>query len=171
MGEIIPQVLNGTTNGLHKGKRKLWTHPDPESTRMAEFKRGVNKKYGLKLKNYDDLYKWSIDDIGSFWGEVWDFTGITASKHYDKVRKSSRDQISSHGLFMLKRLSRLSRKELLSFLDQNSLLGRGSATLRICCIQPISKLTRIPLQSLKLRKLATMKSPGQICESESENVH
>jgi acetoacetyl-CoA synthetase len=92
MGEIIPQVFNVTTNGLHKGKRKLWTHPGPESTRMAEFKRGVNKKYGLKLKNYDDLYKWSIDDIGSFWGEVWDFTGITASKHYDKVRKSSRDQ-------------------------------------------------------------------------------
>jgi acetoacetyl-CoA synthetase len=92
MGEIIPQVLNGTTNGLHKAKRKLWTHPDPESTRMAEFKRGVNQRYGLKLKNYDYLYKWSIDDIGSFWGEVWDFTGITASKHYDKVHKSSRDQ-------------------------------------------------------------------------------
>jgi len=85
MGELIPQVLNCTTNGLHKAKRKLWTDPDPESTRMAEFKRVVNQKYGLKLKNYDDLYKWSIDDIGSFWGEVWDFTGITASKHYDEV--------------------------------------------------------------------------------------
>ena len=87
MGENIPQVLIGTTNCLEKGKRKLWTHPDPESTRMAEFMRGVNQKYGLKLKSYDDLYRWSIDDIGSFWGEVWDFTGITASKHYDEVRQ------------------------------------------------------------------------------------
>lgn len=64
----------------------LWTHPDPDSTRIAEFMRGVNSKYSLKLKTYKDLYQWSIDNIGDFWGEVWDFTGITAGTPYKEVR-------------------------------------------------------------------------------------
>jgi hypothetical protein len=89
MGENILQIANGTAKGPDKGKRRLWTHPDTESTRMAEFMRGVNQKYGMKLRSYDDLYRWSIDDIVSFWGEVWDFTGITSPKHYDEVRKIS----------------------------------------------------------------------------------
>jgi acetoacetyl-CoA synthetase len=63
----------------------LWTHSDPDSTRMAEFMRGINRKCGLKLESYDDLYRWSIDDIASFWGEVWDFIGITAEKGFDEV--------------------------------------------------------------------------------------
>jgi hypothetical protein len=87
MGENIPQVANSMAKASGKGEKKLWTHADPGTTKMAEFMRCVNKKYGLKLKSYDDLYRWSIGDIASFWGEVWDFTGITASKHYDEVRQ------------------------------------------------------------------------------------
>lgn len=30
--------------------RKLWEHPDPESTPMWEFMQGVNKKHNLQLK-------------------------------------------------------------------------------------------------------------------------
>ena len=79
-------IPNGVVNGTAKpGKPMLWTHPDPDSTRMAEFMRGVNTKYGLSLKNYEDLYQWSIDHIADFWGGVWDFTGVTAEKHYDEV--------------------------------------------------------------------------------------
>ncbi|KAN0092407.1 acetoacetyl-CoA synthetase-like protein [Hyaloscypha variabilis] len=85
MGENIHQIANGTAKVSKDGKRKLWTHPDPQATRMAEFMRVVNQKYGLRLESYEDLYRWSIDDIASFWGEVWDFTGITASKQYDEV--------------------------------------------------------------------------------------
>ena len=85
MGENIPQMANGTAKASKVGKRKLWTHPDPGSTRMAEFMHCVNQKYGLRLKTYEDLYRWSIDDIGSFWGDAWDFTGITASKQYEDV--------------------------------------------------------------------------------------
>ena len=85
MGENIHQIANGTAKVSKGGKRKLWTHPDPQATRMAEFMRVVNQKYGLRLESYEDLYRWSIDDIASFWAEVWDFTGITASKQYEEV--------------------------------------------------------------------------------------
>lgn len=30
----------------------------------------------LELKNYWDLYKWSADEIKSFWKEIWSFCGI-----------------------------------------------------------------------------------------------
>ncbi|KAK0111098.1 hypothetical protein ONS95_001475 [Cadophora gregata] len=73
-------------NGIGKpSKPMLWTHPDPDSTRMAEFMRGVNSKYQLSLKTYEDLYRWSIGNIAEFWGDVWDFTGITAEQPYDEV--------------------------------------------------------------------------------------
>ena len=82
-------TANGAGKALKQSKRMLWTHPDPDSTRIIEFMRGVNRKYGLKVKTYDELYQWSINNIAVFWGEVWDFTGITAEKHYDEVGQIS----------------------------------------------------------------------------------
>ncbi len=75
---------NGLTNGI--GPVELWRHPDPESTRMAEFRHRINKKYKLKLSTYEDLHQWSIDNIPEFWEETWHFVGITASRSFDLVR-------------------------------------------------------------------------------------
>lgn len=47
----------------------------------------VNVKYNLKLKTYPDLYQWSIDNIGLFWGDVWDFTGTVAEMRFVEVSK------------------------------------------------------------------------------------
>ncbi|KAH7381944.1 acetoacetyl-CoA synthase-like protein [Cadophora sp. MPI-SDFR-AT-0126] len=82
----MTQIQTNGTNGISKSsKPKLWTHPDPDSTRMFEFMRGVNLKYQLSLKTYEDLYRWSVGNIDHFWGEVWDFTGITAEEPYSEV--------------------------------------------------------------------------------------
>lgn len=67
------------------GAQKLWEHPDPESTHMWKFMQDVNAKYQLQLKNYDDLYKWSVEHISDFWGEVWKRAGVKASQPYDQV--------------------------------------------------------------------------------------
>ena len=67
---------------------ELWRHASPDSTRMWEFKELVNKKYDLTLDSYNDLYQWSIDNIAHFWEETWTFTGIKASKKYNKVNTS-----------------------------------------------------------------------------------
>jgi acetoacetyl-CoA synthetase len=52
---------------------------------MARFIEFVNKKYGQKLRSYDELYQWSIDRIPDFWAAMWDFTEVKASKRYDQV--------------------------------------------------------------------------------------
>jgi acetoacetyl-CoA synthetase len=75
---------NGTSNGEIESQ-KLWEHPNPKSTPMYKFLELMNEKHGLNLQTYDELYKWSIDDSATFWGEVWDFTGMKASKRWDKV--------------------------------------------------------------------------------------
>ncbi|CAK7204938.1 hypothetical protein SEUCBS139899_007700 [Sporothrix eucalyptigena] len=67
------------------GSIELWRHPNPQKTAMYRFLETINAKYGLKLANYPDLHKWSVDSLAEFWGEVWDFVGITSSKLYDTV--------------------------------------------------------------------------------------
>lgn len=52
---------------------------------MWRFLEHVNAKYGLSLKDYPELYKWSVDNVPDFWGEVWHFVGIRASKSFDEV--------------------------------------------------------------------------------------
>ncbi|MBI4284866.1 MAG: AMP-binding protein, partial [Chloroflexi bacterium] len=51
-------------------------------TKFIEF---VNKRHGLQLGSYDELYNWSVREIPDFWAAVWDFVGIKASRSYDHV--------------------------------------------------------------------------------------
>jgi len=51
-------------------------------TRFIDF---VNKKYGLEIDSYSQLYDWSIENIPDFWAAVWDFGGVIAPRGYDKV--------------------------------------------------------------------------------------
>jgi acetoacetyl-CoA synthetase len=51
-------------------------------TRFAEF---VNKKHGLKIETYWQLYEWSIERIPDFWAAMWEFADIQASRKYDSV--------------------------------------------------------------------------------------
>ena len=65
---------------------ELWKHERPEGTQMWRFLEHVNSKYNLNLKDYPQLYKWSVDNVADFWGDVWHFAGIKASKPFDQVR-------------------------------------------------------------------------------------
>jgi len=51
-------------------------------TRLIDF---VNKKHGLEIDSYAQLYNWSIENIPDFWAAMWEFGGIKASRGYDKV--------------------------------------------------------------------------------------
>lgn len=68
-------------------RKKLW-EPSKKWIKNAEatrFIKYVNKEYGLNLKGGKDLYKWSVEQIPDFWDAMWKFSGIIASKAYDKV--------------------------------------------------------------------------------------
>ncbi|OTB08054.1 hypothetical protein M426DRAFT_317571 [Hypoxylon sp. CI-4A] len=61
---------------------ELWRHPSPSTTQMYKFLEHVKSKYGVDIQDYPALYKWSIENISDFWGEVWHFCGIKASRPY-----------------------------------------------------------------------------------------
>ena len=68
-------------------KTPLW-QPSPERTRKANITRFmalVNERYGTKLKTYNQLNDWAINNLTHFWALVWKFVDIRASKNYDSV--------------------------------------------------------------------------------------
>jgi acetoacetyl-CoA synthetase len=56
-----------------------------KNSNMYRFMQTVNHTYGTHLADYNDLYRWSIENIETFWAEVWNFVGIKASTGYQKV--------------------------------------------------------------------------------------
>ena len=68
-------------------KTPIWK-PSKEVKKRANITRFisfVNKKYGLKIDSYDELYDWSIKEIHDFWAAMWEFALIKASRQYDQV--------------------------------------------------------------------------------------
>ena len=52
---------------------------------MNQFRLFANKKYGMELDNYRDLYNWSVNEITCFWEAVWSFGNPVVSKDYHQV--------------------------------------------------------------------------------------
>jgi acetoacetyl-CoA synthetase len=68
-------------------KKPLW-EPSPETIQnanMTRFIRFVNQKYGKKIKDYPELYNWSINQIQDFWAAMWEFGEVKTSRSYDRV--------------------------------------------------------------------------------------
>ncbi|KAI0199977.1 hypothetical protein F4808DRAFT_461372 [Astrocystis sublimbata] len=74
-----------TADGDKPAPTELWRHRDPHSTPMYAFLKHVRSKYQLDIDDYPGLYKWSTQNPSEFWGEVWQFCGIKASKPYSQV--------------------------------------------------------------------------------------
>ncbi|KAF7687150.1 hypothetical protein HF521_014378 [Silurus meridionalis] len=63
----------------------LWHPNSKKNTQMEHFRAQVNRDYGQKLVNYNELYQWSVENYADFWSEVWRFCSITSSKQYEEV--------------------------------------------------------------------------------------
>ena len=57
----------------------LWT-PSSERCRQSEMARFMRRARSLQpIETYEDLYRWSIDELEAFWQTIWDFCEIQAS--------------------------------------------------------------------------------------------
>ncbi len=56
----------------------LWSPPADirERTRIGAFIRWLADHGHPGLDDYDDLWRWSVDDLTGFWGAVWEFFGV-----------------------------------------------------------------------------------------------
>ncbi len=67
---------------------KLLWRPSEErikNSNMYAFMNQINETYHKNFKEYNELYQWSVENIPELWAAMWDFAGIKASKHYDRV--------------------------------------------------------------------------------------
>jgi acetoacetyl-CoA synthetase len=65
----------------------LWT---PSAARVADanltaFTSWLSAERGLRFDGYHDLWRWSVEDLDSFWQAVWDYSGIDASVPPERV--------------------------------------------------------------------------------------
>ena len=44
-----------------------------QASRMDAFRRQVNQQFGLALRNYADLHRWSIEQRAAFWQTLADY--------------------------------------------------------------------------------------------------
>ena len=65
----------------------LWTPPERigASTSMARFMRWAGERRGRAFADYDELWRWSVDELEDFWAAIWEFCGVRASHPYERV--------------------------------------------------------------------------------------
>ncbi|MGN6252178.1 MAG: acetoacetate--CoA ligase [Marmoricola sp.] len=54
----------------------LWTPPEDQVSRLADFQRWVAEHGGPDTTSYDELWRWSVTDLDAFWQAVWRFFDI-----------------------------------------------------------------------------------------------
>ncbi|KAL4738130.1 acetoacetate-CoA ligase [Aspergillus similis] len=82
---VIKDIHPGGTEQCPSAGGFLWKHDSPQDTQIWEFLQRVNTKYGKSFQTYEELSRWSVDNISDFWGEVWEYCGIRHSESYHRV--------------------------------------------------------------------------------------
>ncbi|MGH8270239.1 MAG: acetyl-coenzyme A synthetase N-terminal domain-containing protein, partial [Steroidobacteraceae bacterium] len=65
----------------------LWT-PSTERIERANvtaFSLWLERERGLAFADYRELWRWSVTDLESFWGALWDYLAVEASAPYARV--------------------------------------------------------------------------------------
>ena len=72
---------------MTQGRDILWS-PSVEryqASTMAAFERYLSKKHELTFSDYNDMWRWSISDLNSFWGVIADFFELRFFEQPQKI--------------------------------------------------------------------------------------
>jgi acetoacetyl-CoA synthetase len=61
--------------------------PEP---RLARYERWLKDSRGLTFADYDALWRWSVDDLRSFWASIWDYFAVESPTPYAEVLDAER---------------------------------------------------------------------------------
>ncbi len=70
----------------------LWRPPADvrEHTRIGAYLAWLERQHQLSFASYDELWRWSVDDLPAFWESVWHFLGVRAGTPYEDVLLDAR---------------------------------------------------------------------------------
>jgi acetoacetyl-CoA synthetase len=65
----------------------LWTPPADAraTTQIGRYLTWLSETRGVDHVGYDELWRWSVEDLEGFWGSLWDFFEIHAHTPYERV--------------------------------------------------------------------------------------
>jgi acetoacetyl-CoA synthetase len=65
----------------------MWEPPreQAQAVEMRRFMDWAGERRGRPFADYDELWRWSVDDLEGFWAGIWEFCGVRASKPYERV--------------------------------------------------------------------------------------
>ena len=76
-------------------EKTLWKPHNKKQSQMYDFLNLMNAKYNLEITNYNELHKWSVENISVFWKEIWNYCKIVHSRPYTRVVKDLDNMINS----------------------------------------------------------------------------
>ena len=66
-----------------------------QNSNSTKFIAVINRKLGLDLNDFKDLYQWSIENPQIFWQELWDFAEIISTNKGDICLENGEDMMES----------------------------------------------------------------------------
>jgi acetoacetyl-CoA synthetase len=65
----------------------MWTPPADarDTSQLGRFLHWLERERGVVLRDYDALFRWSVDDLEGFWAAIWDFFEVRARTPYERV--------------------------------------------------------------------------------------
>ncbi len=72
---------------MNQPPRILWA-PPPDVRRtsvIGHYLSWLESELDLRFADYDELWRWSVDDLPAFWSSIWRFFTVEASTPYDAV--------------------------------------------------------------------------------------
>jgi acetoacetyl-CoA synthetase len=72
------------------GPKPLWepSAEDRERAAMTRFMEWAARRHARDFIDYDDLRRWSVQELETFWEDIWEFCGVRASRSYEQVLDS-----------------------------------------------------------------------------------
>jgi acetoacetyl-CoA synthetase len=79
-------MSGGGGSSIERGA-PLWepTAEDRERANMTRFMRWTGEREGVVFEDYEQLRRWSVQELERFWGAVWAFCGVRSSRPYERV--------------------------------------------------------------------------------------
>lgn len=68
-------------DSLPEGHGQLLWSPTPEqirASRLHHYQQWLAARRGIATESYDELWRWSVEDLEAFWQSVWDYFGVIA---------------------------------------------------------------------------------------------
>ncbi|HEY4429199.1 MAG TPA: acetoacetate--CoA ligase [Solirubrobacteraceae bacterium] len=59
-----------------------------ERAEMTRFMRWAEQRHGLTLGSYDELWRWSVEELEQFWASIWEFCAVRSFRPYERVLSS-----------------------------------------------------------------------------------